>query len=479
MTVSVPAVAASPLEASLRALLRQAAAGVVHVDLDGRFLEVNAKWIEMFGYTAAELATMRVADLTHPEDLAESITAIAQLKAGLPGFALEKRYVAKDGHVVWCITNVTATRDGQGRANGMFAIAVDITARKAAEQQRRFYEMLLGSSLDFISVVDRDHRFVYVNERLAGHWGLQPADFIGRTLAEVGHTPEQVQQHTREFDQVLQTATPVRAEVQGGDRRYEYIMVPILGHDGRVEAVASVTRDVTENRRLSEQKDHFIAMLAHELRNPLAPLRTGLEIVRLSPQPLRALESLRPILERQVAHLVRLVDDLLDMSRIGLGKIELRRTRVLLANVVADAVETVRPAIDAAGLELQVALPDEPLYLDADLTRFAQVLGNLLHNAIKFTPSGGRVAIEARRDGPEVEIVVRDNGVGIPQDMLGRIFEQFAQADRRIDRDAGGLGMGLALVKGLVELHGGTVRAESPGPNRGSSFILRLPVLAG
>ena len=185
------------------------------------------------------------------------------------------------------------------------------------------------------------------------------------------------------------------------------------------------------------------------------------------------------MMDRQLTHMVRLVDDLLDVSRISRNKLELRRARVTLAEVVSSAVETARPAIDAAGHELTVALPDGPVVLDADLTRLAQVFSNLLTNSAKYTPPGGRIGLTATRGDGTVSVTVRDTGIGIPAAAMPTIFDMFSQVDRSVERSAGGLGIGLALVKGLVEMHGGAVTAVSDGEGRGSAFTVTLPVVTG
>jgi CheY-like chemotaxis protein len=184
----------------------------------------------------------------------------------------------------------------------------------------------------------------------------------------------------------------------------------------------------------------------------------------------------RAMMERQLAHMVRLIDDLLDISRINQSKMELRRARVLLSEVLSSAVETAAPALESAGHEFTLSQPSEPVYLDADLTRLAQVFSNLLTNSAKYTEPGGRVWLTVDRLGDEVVVVVRDTGIGIPRDAIPHIFDMFSQVDRSIERASGGLGIGLALVKGLVEMHGGTVQAESEGQGRGSVFTVRLPV---
>jgi PAS domain S-box-containing protein len=238
-----------------------------------------------------------------------------------------------------------------------------------------------------------------------------------------------------------------------------------------------------ELREAHRRKDEFLATLAHELRNPLAPIRNALAILRLAGNNPARLDQARGIMERQVRQLVRLIDDLLDLSRITRGKIVLRKERVTLAEVVNSAVESSRPLIDQGGHALTVTLPPQSVQLDVDPTRLAQVLLNLLNNAAKYTEPGGRiwltasVAEAADRAAPStLEIRVRDTGIGIPKEMLPRLFEMFTQVDRSVDRAQGGLGIGLSLVRGLVQLHGGTVEAHSEGPGRGSEFVVRLPL---
>ena len=230
-------------------------------------------------------------------------------------------------------------------------------------------------------------------------------------------------------------------------------------------------------READQRKDRFLAVLAHELRNPLAPLRNGLQILRLADGDAVASAAAREMMERQLGHLVRLVDDLLDVSRIRTDKIELRREPIDLVATLRAAVETARPTIDQSGHTLAVTLPSEPARLLADPIRLTQVFANLLTNAAKYTDRGGRIELNARREDDEFVVSVRDNGIGIPAELLPGVFDLFMQINGLAERSQGGLGIGLTLVRRLVEMHGGTVHASSAGPDRGSEFTVRLPAL--
>ena len=223
------------------------------------------------------------------------------------------------------------------------------------------------------------------------------------------------------------------------------------------------------------RKDEFLATLAHELRNPLAPLRHGLDILRRNPDSAKA-GDIREMMDRQMVHLVRLIDDLLDVSRVSQGKIELRKERIAAADVIRSALEASQPLIEASGHQLTVDVPGEPIWLDGDLTRLAQVLGNLLNNAAKYTPAGGQIGVSLRAQGDQAVIAVRDNGLGIRAEMQASIFHLFTQVDDHAFHAQGGLGIGLALVKQLVDMHGGTVHVESAGAGQGSTFTITTPL---
>ena len=259
---------------------------------------------------------------------------------------------------------------------------------------------------------------------------------------------------------------------------------PIRDSTNRVIAASKVARDISQRREVEKalrdadrRKDEFLATLAHELRNPLAPIRNSLHILRVTGPSEPALDRVRDILDRQVNHMVRLVDDLLEVSRITRGKIELRKEHIELAAVIGSAVETSKPLIETGGHELAISIPPQGVILDADPVRLAQVFSNLLNNAAKYSEPGGKIWLTAETTGNKVVVRVRDAGIGIAPEMLPRVFEMFAQIESSLDRAQGGLGIGLTLVRSLLHLHDGTVEARSEGLGKGSEFIVTLPVI--
>ena len=308
----------------------------------------------------------------------------------------------------------------------------------------------------------------------------QPAwsDFPLLVLTEEGADSELVLRTLETLGNVTLLERPVRVPALVSAvraalraRRRQYQIRDYLGESDRVAAAL---------READRRKDEFLAILAHELRNPLAPLRNALEAMRLKPHDGEAAAWARALMERQVAQMVRLIDDLLDLSRVSRGRIELRHERCDLASLLNGALEICGAAIKAGGHQLTLDLPPEPLPLACDPTRIMQVICNLISNAAKYTPPRGNITIGARRrDGGALELVVRDTGIGIPPDMLDKVFDMFTQVTQSIERSQGGLGIGLTLVKRLVELHGGTVEARSAGPGQGSEFVVRLPEQAG
>jgi two-component system CheB/CheR fusion protein len=279
----------------------------------------------------------------------------------------------------------------------------------------------------------------------------------------------------------------VEARIVRSDGLYRWHLsrcVPLHDATGNLLKFLVTCTDIDEQKSAEEalreadcRKNEFLATLAHELRNPLAPIRNSLEILRLKEGDMAVMAQARSIMERQLSQMVRLIDDLLDVSRITSGRIQLRRERVELSQILQIALETSRPVITEAGHQLAISVPPEKIVLDADVTRLAQVFSNLLNNAAKYSEKRGRIQLVAERENDRIDVKVKDTGIGISREMLPKVFDMFVQADRRIERTHGGLGIGLTLVQRLVELHGGTVEARSEGPGKGSEFIVRLPIL--
>ncbi|HUS31459.1 MAG TPA: ATP-binding protein [Kofleriaceae bacterium] len=278
--------------------------------------------------------------------------------------------------------------------------------------------------------------------------------------------------NNQRYDVIYRTVDPTTKRV----KHVRAIGGAAYGPDGTPTRFDGVTLDVTALREQDQRKDEFLATLAHELRNPLAPIRTGLELLELAQDPADARRTVATM-KRQLLHMVRMVDDLLDISRVTLGKVTLVSSRTDLRDIVDSALETTRGLIDAAGHTLEIELPQGPLPLDVDATRISQVVANLLSNAAKYTPRGGRIRIEAsREDNGWLDVRVSDTGIGIAADALPAVFEMFTQLGQSIDRAQGGLGIGLTLARRLIEMHNGTITAASAGPNRGSTFTVRLPL---
>jgi len=401
--------------------------------------------------------------------------------------------VRGDGTRLWFLVHASPLLEG-GSPRGAIAVGVDITARKLAEDGLKRSEERFRSLVSVITDVpwttDARGAFVTMQEAWSQYTGQSWEQMRGFGWADALH-PED-----RGNIETLWQAALRSGSLYGSSGRiwhaptqayrfFEARATPILHTDGAVrEWVGSCTdiheRKVAEEalREADRRKDEFLATLAHELRNPLAPVRNGLQILRLAGADPSAHAQVLDMMERQVRHMVRLVDDLLEVSRITRGKIELRKNIVELAAVIRNAVETTASLIESAGHRLTIEMPAEPLLLEADAVRVAQVLANLLNNATKYTEEGGEIRLGARRDGDHAILSVRDSGAGIPSEMLPRVFDMFTQIDRTLGRAQGGLGIGLALVRSLVEMHGGRVEARSEGPGRGSEFIVSLP-LAG
>jgi PAS domain S-box-containing protein len=387
------------------------------------------------------------------------------------------------------LTEVTARRSAEAQLRQLNDELEHRVADRTETLLQREREMrsLADNTPDILTRFDRELRYVFVNAAIEKATGRPRDDFLGRTMRDLGMPEDLRDPWEQALRFVFETKKPWSIEFgyagPGGVRRYATRLVPEFGPAGEAEFVLGVTQDVTDRKCAEEalknadrRKDEFLATLAHELRNPLAPIRTGLHVLKVSRDAAVVVDT-RKMMDRQLSHMVRLIDDLLDVSRITSDKLTLRKEWVLLRAVAETAVEASRPGIEASGHALKLALPEEPVWLAADPTRLAQVVSNLLTNAAKYTPEGGCVELAAVQKGGEVILRVTDTGLGIPPGMLDEVFEMFTQVNRSLDRSQGGLGIGLALVKRLVELHGGTITAESPGLGEGSTFTVRLPLV--
>ncbi|WP_208278947.1 hybrid sensor histidine kinase/response regulator [Massilia oculi] len=480
-------------------IVSQASTGVVQIDTAGRIVLANQKYCAMVGRSEAELLGMSVTEVTAPQSRAQTHDALERLKAGAPGMALDKYYLHRDGSLVSATSSVNALRGPDGEFEGLVAIVLDTTESKQVQERLRASEeryRTLFESVDqgfciFEMIFDDggkavDYRFLEMNPMFERHTGLE--DAVGRTAREMLPALDDFWFET--YGRVALTGIPARFENEAPamGRWFDVYANRIGGPDSRKVAllfsdVSARKRAEKELRRLADdlaeadrRKTEFLATLAHELRNPLAPIRNGLSVMRLGGDDPAAVGKVREMMERQVGHMVHLIDDLLDVARISGGKLELKRQRADLRAILASAVETSLPLIEAGQHALEVDVPDLPLLVDADATRIAQVVANLLNNAAKYTPARGRIRLSVRRDGSEAVVAVSDTGVGIAGDALAGVFDMFSQIGRTVDRSQGGLGIGLSLVRRLVEMHGGSVVAESGGANAGSVFTVRLPL---
>ena len=482
---------ASEIQALLAAIVESSDDAIVSKTLEGVVTSWNSGAERLFGYTAAEAIGRSITLVIPPERLDEEEFILGRIRQGQHVKHFETVRVTKDGRRVHVSVTVSPVHDAGGRIIGASSVKRDVTARIQADSALR------ASQARFLALAENAPAAIYVKDK-SGRYTIansMACEALGRPEGAVGFTdhellPADVADALRQMDeQVMTTGQPLEREEivrrKDFERTYLSVKFPVLDAVGYRDGVCGVSIDITERKqaeqalRLADQrKDEFLAMLAHELRNPLAPITNSVHILRLADDVDPTLEKVREILERQTNHLARLVDDLLDVTRIAQGKIELRPERVELAAVVRNAVEASRPLIDAGRHQLAISLPTEPIMLEADPTRLAQVVSNLLNNAARYTPAGGQIWLSAGIDLEQAVLVVRDNGQGIPREELSRIFDKFAQVASAAGTLQGGLGIGLTLARTLVELHGGRIEAHSDGMGQGSQLTVRLPLAA-
>ncbi|HET9958136.1 MAG TPA: PAS domain-containing protein [Polyangiaceae bacterium] len=480
--------AAGRAEALVQAVIDGTEALVFAKDLEGRYFLYNRQWLEFAGMTAEEACGItddRVFGAAAAQ-LRENDRRVIESAAPL---RTEERATLRGRECVY-LSHKFPLRDPNGNTYGVCGISVDITELEKLQQSlsdsKRELQTLADNSPDLLTRFDKQLRHVFVNAAAEKLTGLPSAAFLNKTNRELGMPPELCKLWEAGLQRVFQTAEPESLKFVfdsgNGLKHFESRLVPELGLLGEVTHVLGLTRDVTDRHRYEEallladrRKDQFLATLAHELRNPLAPLRSGLDILRAENRYPDSGQKTLQIMDRQLNHLVRLVDDLLDVSRIASGKVVLRPELVSMQWVVNAALEATQPCLDAARHHVHLDLPGDAVWVRGDPTRLAQVATNLLTNAAKYTPDGGRIRVSLSAGADTARLIVQDSGIGIPERMLAHVFELFAQVNREQKRKQDGLGIGLALVKSLVAMHGGSIAVHSAGEGLGSTFTLELP----
>lgn len=498
-------------EEQTRSVVENVLDGIVTIDAQGIVQSFNPAAERLFGYPASEVIGQNVKSLMpEPYSFGHDTYLANYLQTGeakIIGIGREVAGRRKDGSTFPMDLAVSEFRLGEGRY--FTGIVRDITERKRNEDEVRRLNQELQNRLDEWTTVlnmipvgvgiahDPQCRRITHNPYISKLLGVQAWENASLSVPADERTASYAVQ--RDGKDLSPDQMPMQLACTGVDvQDFECDLVrkgqppirlicsarPLRDAEGRIRGSVGTSLDITPRREFEDalkdadrHKDEFLATLSHELRNPLAPLRNALELVRQGSSDPVLIERARKIMERQVGQMIRLVDDLLDVSRISHGKMELRKKRIELSETLRDAVETSRPLIDSFGHELTLCLPQAPIYLNADPVRLAQVFSNLLNNAASYTKAGGNIQLAAEQQGNQVVVSVKDNGIGITSEALPHIFEMFSQATPVLERSHGGLGIGLSLVKGVVDLHGGGIEARSDGLEKGSEFVVRLPVL--
>ena len=476
----------------LASIVESSEDSVVTVDFNGKITSWNKAAESLYGYPALEVIGKSVKMLMLPEDLKELLGDIDKIKHHQTVEIFDSFQLRKGGRRINLEVVMSPLKNASGHVIGVSIIARNISeSRKAENELRKSEERLrrIVESLEDYAIITLtpDNKIDSWNPGAERIMGYVEDEVLGES-AEIIFTPED--RENREPEKEIQTAIETGSAAderwhlrKDGSQFYASGVLNVLG-DSAENGFVKILRDLTERKQFEEalregdrRKDEFIATLAHELRNPLAPIRTALEIMKAGADQEKAVQA-REIIERQTNQLVHLVDDLLDISRITQGKIKLRKERINIANPIAVAIETVYPFVESLRHRLDARMPDAAVFVEADSMRLTQIVLNLLHNSAKYTEPGGHILIIAAREDEEAVIRIRDNGIGIQFELLPKVFDMFTQTAMGEKRGQGGLGIGLSLVKKLVEMHGGTVEAHSEGEGKGSEFVVRLPLAA-
>ena len=472
---------------TLSGLLELAHDAIVIRTIEGTILFWNRGAERLYGWSAEEATGQNLQELLRGDavrpldEIHRDLIRDGQWEGLLSHACKDGRRVTVESR--WALQRTNAASEP------VLEINRDITARLAAEQNMRRSERKLRFITDSAPILlahcDQQQRFKFVNKSYAARFGTTPDRLVGRTIREViGETAYRtIEPYVRQALDGESVDVEVEIEYERLGRQFiRFGYEPEFDESETVVGFVAAIQNVSDRRQIEEQlrerdrrKDEFLATLAHELRNPLAPMRYALQLFKAGGDPADVMRG-HGVLDRQLRQLVKLIDDLLDVSRITRGRLAINADIIELKDVIAAAVEATPFATESTRQSLTVSLPDDPVYLRGDAMRLAQVFLNLLNNAAKYTPPEGRVDLSATVADGEVAIAVSDSGVGIPPAMLGRVFDMFVQIDSARDQVQGGLGIGLTLVRQLVELHSGTIEAYSDGENRGSRFVVTLPL---
>jgi PAS domain S-box-containing protein len=484
-------------EEELAEFFENATIGLHWVGPDGKLLRANRAELEMLGYSREEYLGHSISEFHADDDVICDI--LNRLSAGEKLAEYPARLRCKDGSIKDVLIDSSVLwNDGKFIHTRCFTR--DITERKRAELALADTRARLDAALEAGAIAtwswDITNNRLFGDSKLAQLFNLAPFEGDGGLLEKYFKSihPDDLDRTINALNHAVESGEPYETDYRiiQADESIRWVTARGLAERdtaGRPIRMPGVLVDVTERKRLEEElrlrvaqlaeadrrKDEFLATLAHELRNPLAPIRNSLEILKMPRVDAAMVEKTRAIMERQIHHLVRLVDDLLDVSRVMRGKIDLQKEPVDLATLVARAVETVQPLIEVKGHQLDLSLPRESLLVDVDPVRMTQVIGNLLTNAAKYTEANGHIWVSASRDANNVVLRVRDDGIGIAPDVLPHVFDLFVQADYSSTKAQGGLGIGLTLARNLVQMHGGTIEARSDGLGKGCQFIVHLP----